>query len=517
MEADWLALVVAVAVGGGLGAFLYRVSLAVKGRAFDEQAADIVRSAELSREKMLHTAQLEAKEAQLRQQEEFDSQMRSQRVRFAELDQGLRSREMELDEIRRGLEEREQALRTREGEVTAAHKQAEGKLEEAEKSLGGAQRELERIGELTLDEARSELIEKIREEAEKKAVGEVRRTQERIRREAEAEAQVILASAVQRMAGAFVTESTVSVVELPSDDLKGRIIEREGRNIRAIEQATGVDVIIDDTPEVVVLSCFDPVRREVGRQAMLRLVEDGRIHPARIEEVVEEVRGEVEVSLKGLGDEVALELGVHGVHPELLKLLGGLKFRSSQGQNLLEHGRETSYICGLLAAEIGTDIGIARRIGLLYGVGRSVSHEVEGGHAKVAADQCRRHGEKKRVVEAIRTYQSDRVRSVEAVLLNAAVTLSRSRPGSKQETFESYIRRHEQLEDIGKSFEGVDQAYVVQAGTEIRVIVDYSKISDDDALVLSGDIAERIERELTYPGEVRVTVIREARVTEIAR
>ena len=517
MVGDWEALMAALVVGGGVGALIYHVRLMWRGLAFHERAASVVREAEASREQLIHAAELEAKEALLRQQEEHDELMRSQREHFANLDTGVRVRETELDEIRRDLDGREQSLRDREGGVSASEKKVNGALEQAREALSGAQTELERIGLLTQQEARDELVETIRAEAERKAVGEVRRVQERIRKEAEVEAQVVLASAVQRMAGGFVTESTVTVVELPSDDLKGRIIGREGRNIRAIEMATGVDVIIDDTPEVVVLSCFDPVRREVARQAMLRLVEDGRIHPARIEEVVDEVREEVDRSVKEYGEEAATELGVHGVHPELLRLLGGLKFRSAQGQNLLEHGRETAYICGLLAAELGADVGVARRLGLLYGIGRSVSHEVEGDHAKVAADLCRRHGEKKRVVEGIKTYQSTRPRAVEAVLLDAAVRLSRSRPGARQDMLETYISRHEKLEEVGRSFDGVEQAYVVQAGTEIRVIVDYSKISDDDALVLSGDIAERIERELTYPGEVRVTVIREARVTEIAR
>jgi ribonuclease Y len=357
----------------------------------------------------------------------------------------------------------------------------------------------------------------LEEAARREAAIKIRQVEEEAKRTAEETASRVVATAVQRFAGEYVAEKTVSVVELPSDDMKGRIIGREGRNIRAIEAATGVDVIIDDTPEVVIVSGFNPVRREVAKIALQQLVSDGRIHPARIEEVVERAEEEVEERITRAGEQATFDLGLHGLHPELIKLVGSLKFRTVGGQNAWAHAMETAAVAGMMAAELGQSEALAKRAGLLHDIGKAVDHEVEGHHAHIAADLARKYGEKQTVVKAIRHHHDPDPPSVLAVLVQAADSLSKARPGARRDLLETYIKRLEDLERIGTSFKGVEKAFVIQAGREIRVMVDYAQVSDEEAYMLSKDIARRIEDELSYPGEVRVNVIREARATEIAR
>ncbi len=335
---------------------------------------------------------------------------------------------------------------------------------------------------------------------------------------AKRKSQEVLALAIKRYAGEYVAEKTVSVVNLPNEEMKGRIIGREGRNIRAIEAATGVDLIIDDTPEAVILSGFNPVRREVAKISLQRLIDDGRIHPARIEEIVEKVSGEVEMSIKEAGEQTTFDVGVHGIDPELVKLIGRLKYRSSYAQNVLQHSKEVSFICGVMASELGLNIRRAKRAGLLHDIGKAVDHEVEGPHALIGADLVKRFGESNEVVHALAAHHEEiPPESVLAILVQAADTLSGARPGARQEMLESYVKRLEDLEKIANSFNGVSKSYAIQAGREIRIMVEGDAVNDDQAFVLSKDIAQKIENELTYPGQIKVTVIREIRAVDYAR
>jgi len=367
-------------------------------------------------------------------------------------------------------------------------------------------------------EAKELLINFMESEAKHDAAKFIRRIENEAKETANQKSQEILALAIKRYAGDYVTEKTVSVVNLPNDDMKGRIIGREGRNIRAIEAATGIDLIIDDTPEAVILSGFNPVRREVAKISLERLIEDGRIHPARIEEIVEKVRKEIETSIKETGEQTTFDLGVHGIHPELVKLIGQLKYRSSYAQNVLQHSREVSFLCGVMASELGLNIKQAKRAGLLHDIGKAVDHEVEGPHAKIGADLVKRHGESPQVVHAVAAHHEEiSPETPLAVLVQAADTLSGARPGARQEMLESYVRRLEELEKIAISFNGVTKSYAIQAGREIRIMVEGKIIDDDKAFVLCGDIAKKIEKELTYPGQIKVTVIREIRAVGYAK
>ena len=512
MTESLLMVVVGVVVGG----LFYHLWLRAKGQTLDEEIERLRREVESEKKQLLKAAELEAKEALLKVQESHDEQTRQQRAQFAISEARLQEQELELEASGKRLEERSQAMRGREEKLGRDEATTATALKSAQAKVEKCETELNRVAGLTAEQAKAELIETIVDEAQKKAVGQVRAIQERARADAKSEAQRILAASVQRLAGAYVSEKTVTTVKLPSDDLKGRIIGREGRNIRAIESATGVDIIIDDTPDAVILSSFHPVRRETAKLALEKLVEDGRIHPARIEEVVQGAREEIEQRIVRSGEEAVLELGIHGVHRELVKLLGSLKFRTIDGQNLLEHSLETAEIAGMLAAELGFDEKLARRVGLLHCVGYAVEHSVEGDHAKVGSEAARRHGEKKNVTKAILHYRDENPRDLVTVLLQVASRLSASRPGARQEKLDQYLRRLDDLEKLCTSFDGVEHAWAMMAGTEVRVVANYASITDDEAMVLAGDIAERIEKELTYPGEVRVTVLREARATEIA-
>ena len=392
------------------------------------------------------------------------------------------------------------------------------KLAEAEELQNKRQEELERISGLTSEQAKEYLLKSVEDDVKHDTARMIKDMESRAREEAEKKAKEYVVTAIQRCAADHVAETTVSVVQLPNDEMKGRIIGREGRNIRTLETMTGVELIIDDTPEAVVLSGFDPVRREVARIALERLIVDGRIHPARIEEMVEKAQKEVEVNMREDGEAATLEVGIHGIHPELVKLLGKMKFRTSYGQNALKHSIEVAQLSGLLAAEIGVDVRMAKRAGLLHDIGKSIDHEMEGSHVKLGAELCRKYKESVTVINAVESHHGDvEPESLISCIVQAADTISAARPGARRETLETYTNRLKQLEEITDSFKGVDKSFAIQAGREVRVMVIPEQVNDDDMVLLAREISKKIEESMEYPGQIRVNVIRESRVTDYAK
>jgi len=470
-------------------------------------------------------AEIEAERKLIEQQRKVEEEAREQRADIAESQRSVRKKEESLDKREELLEKRTSHLDERDQELkqterslnkrTDKLKRKEGKIDEV---LGEAEETLHKLAGMSASEARDQLIDQMVGEAKVEAGKRIKQLEEEAQNEAEKRAKRIVGIAIQRYAGEYVTERTVSTVNLPSEDMKGRIIGREGRNIRAIEAATGVDLIIDDTPEAVVVSAFDPVRREIARLSLERLIADGRIHPTRIEDVVNKVKREVDALIKEAGEQAAFELGLHGLHPEVLRLMGRLRYRTSYGQNIWSHSIEVGWLCGMMAAELGLNVKAARRAGLLHDIGKAIDHEMEGSHALIGAEFCKKYGEKPLIVNAIASHHNEvPPESVIAHLVAAADALSGARPGARREILETYIRRLEELERISLSFEGVERCYAIQAGREIRVMVNHERIDDGLAHVLSRDIARKIEQELTYPGQIKVTVIRETRATEFAR
>lgn len=510
-------IVVGITVGAVLAVALLFLRWKLQGAGLREEAARIVQDAERQKEQIVRAAEIDAKELLLTVQRDHEREVKIQRDALGGTEKRLREREANVERKNELLERRERDCKKREAGVDAAELRSRRMLEEAEGRVRAAEKEIERIAGLSKEQARQELLAALEGQARKQAAAEVKRIEEEARHTAKERATKIIAESIQRFAGGFVAEKTVSVVELPSDDMKGRIIGREGRNIRAIESATGVDIIIDDTPEVVIISGFNPVRREIAKMALERLMDDGRIHPARIEEVVEQCRIDLEETVVRVGEQATFDLGLHGVHPELCKLLGRLKYRTVNGQNVWNHAVETAAIAGMMATELGLNATVAKRAALLHDIGKAVEHEAEGNHADIGAEHARRFGEKSMVVAAIKQHHDAEPESVYGVLVQAADTLSKARPGARRDLWDTYIKRLEDLERICVSFAGVEKAFAIQAGREVRVMVDYGVVAADEAILLSRDIARRIEDELTYPGEVRITVIREARATEIAR
>lgn len=467
---------------------------------------------------IVREAELKAKDLLVEARAQAEREVRDERRELAAVESKLAAREESIDKRLEGFERRdaefnrrEQALRTRE--------KALGEREGEQQALIEAARaKLEAVAGLTREEARRQVIEEIVGQARHDAARQIRVIEEEAREEADRRAKRIVAIAIERLAGEFVTERTVSVLALPNDEMKGRIIGREGRNIRAIEAATGVDIIIDDTPEAVVISCHNPIRREIARIALERLTSDGRIHPGRIEEVVRKAEQEVEESMREAGQRAILEVGVHGIHPELVKLLGMLKYRYSYAQNVLMHSLEAAFLCGAMAAELGLNEKQARRAALLHDIGKALTHEIEGSHALIGAELARKYGESAKIVNAIAAHHEEvKAETILAPLVDAADALSGARPGARREVLESYVKRLEDLEQIAKSFKGVDKCFAVQAGREMRIIVEPGQVSDEDATMLARDVAKKIETDMTYPGQIRVTVIRETRATELAR
>jgi len=503
-------LVVAIAVGGVAFAFGYFYK--------EYRVKDAVKEAEISTSKLIAEAQakhrellLEAKDEAIRIRAAAEAEVRDRRADLLRQERRIQQKEEGLDRKTEALERRERAIAQREKDIEAAKHEAENLRRQ---QLA----ELERISGLTVLEARNELLKAIEDEARQDANRRVREVEAAAKEEGERRARKIIAACIQRCAADQVAETTVSVVPLPNDEMKGRIIGREGRNIRALESATGVDLIIDDTPDAVTLSAFDPVRREVARVALAKLISDGRIHPARIEEVVQKAKQEVDITMREDGEQAMLQAGVHGLHPELIRLLGRLRFRTSYGQNVLAHSVEVAVLAAMMAAEIGADVSVARMAGLLHDIGKAVDHEVEGPHALIGADLARRFGKSARVVHAIAAHHGDEEpQSIEPILIQAADAISGARPGARRETLESYIRRLEALEGVANSFPGVEKSFAIQAGREVRIIVKPDDVDDLGAFRLARDVVKKIEETLEYPGQIKVTVLRETRAVEYAK
>ena len=484
----------------------------------EAERAKLVDAARAEAAEVKRAAQLEAKELALKAQAEAADELKQRRLELQKSEEALRRREEELAKKSGTLQGREAEFDKKEKTVAGREQAAEATARRAEELLNESKAKLEKLAGMSADDARKELMAQVVDEAKKAAAVEVKKIEDEAKAEAEERSKRILGTAIQRYAGEYVSERTVSVVPLPSDDLKGRIIGREGRNIRALEAATGIDLIIDDTPEAVIISCFNPVRREIAKLALTRLIADGRIHPTRIEEVVAKCTDEVEAQCKDAGEQAVFDLGLHKMHPELVRAIGRLRYRSSYAQNLLQHSIEVGLLAGIMAGELGLNVKLARRAGLLHDIGKSVDQEVEGSHAAVGAQLARKFNESPQVVAAIAEHHGEEPHSsVLSHIVDAANVLSGQRPGARQELLASYVQRLGDLEKLAESFGGVQKAYAILAGREVRVIVENAQVSDEQAMMLAKDIAKRIENEATYPGQVRVAVIRETRSTDYAR
>jgi len=483
-----------------------------------KQAERIVEDAKKSAEARLKEANLEAKEKMLQARSEFDKKSNQQREELKVVERRLQQKEENVDRKTQQIEKREGELDKREKSAGQKEKALEDREQELTQIIDDQRHKLEQISGLTVEEAKKQLIHGIENEAKLEAAHIMKRIETEANELGHIKAQKIIGMAIQRMASDYVAENTVSVVDLPSDDMKGRIIGREGRNIRALELATGVDLIVDDTPEAVILSGFDPIRREVARISLERLMQDGRIHPARIEEIVEKVRLELDQKLFEEGEAAAFSLGITDIHPEVLKLLGRLRYRTSYGQNVLVHSLEVAQLAALMALELGVNQEIAKRGGLLHDIGKSIDREMEGTHLELGRQVLEKYGERREIIHAMECHHGDYdPTTVEAVLVNAADALSAARPGARREILENYVHRLERLESIADNFEGVTKAFAIQAGRELRIIVNAEKLSDEQSIWLSKDVARRIESELQYPGQIKVTVIRETRAVDFAK
>jgi len=513
LEALWIAIaaVAAGVIGLAIG-YHYRKNATENkiGRA-EEYAKNLLDDAQKRAEEHKKERILEAKEEILKLKNELDREIRDRRNELTRSERRLTQREESFDKKSDSLDAREETLNKKVADIV--------KLEEkAQTTLSRHQGELERIASMTQDEARQMLVSRIEKEAYHDAAVMVREIESNAKEESEKKARNIITLAIQKCAADHVAETTVSVVNLPNDDMKGRIIGREGRNIRALETATGVDLIIDDTPEAVIVSAFDPVRREVARLTLEKLILDGRIHPARIEEMVEKAQKEVDSQIREAGEQAVFETGQHNIHPELVKLLGRMRYRTSYGQNVLKHSIEVSHLAGVMAAELGADVQLAKRAGLLHDIGKAVDHEAEGTHVTLGAELARKYRESPDVVHAIMAHHNDvEPATVEAVLVQASDAISAARPGARRESLENYIKRLEKLEEISNSFTGVEKCFAIQSGREVRVMVKPDDITDAGTLVLAKEIAKRIEREMEYPGQIKVNVIRETRAVDFAK
>ena len=477
----------------------------------NERAREIIDEALKAAETKKKEALLEVKEESLKTKNELEKETKERRAEIQKYEKRVLSKEETLDRKIEAVEKRDLGI-TRKEEELGKQRQ---KVDELEKKR---QQELERISGLTSEQAKEYLLKTVEDEVKHDTAVMVKTLESRAKEEADKKAKELVVNAIQRCAADHVAETTISVVQLPNDEMKGRIIGREGRNIRTLETLTGVELIIDDTPEAVVLSGFDPIRREIARIALEKLILDGRIHPARIEEMVEKAQKEVETLIKEEGEAATLEVGVHGIHPELVRLLGKLRYRTSYGQNALKHSIEVAHLSGLLAAELGENVRIAKRAGLLHDIGKAVDQEIEGTHIQIGADLCRKYKESKVVINAVEAHHGDvEPESIIACIVQAADAISAGRPGARRETLETYTNRLKQLEDISNSYEGVEKSYAIQAGREVRVMVVPSQVSDDDMVLMARDISKRIESELKYPGQIMVNVIRESRVTDYAK
>jgi ribonuclease Y len=522
---DQLRLVVdvAVALTAGAAVFAYwvankrRIAAETVGQA-EQRAAQLVRDAERDAETRKKEALLEAKEKAHDLLVEAEKQARERRQEAQRAEQSLAEKAQALADRLSATDRLEKELRAREQALAERDRASKAAAERHEKLVADRQRELQRVAGMTADEAREVLLRQIEADARREAATLVKRLEAEAREAAASRAKQVVTEAIQRSAAEHAIETTVSVVDLPSDEMKGRIIGREGRNIRALELATGVELIVDDTPGAIILSSFDPLRREVARQAIERLIADGRIHPARIEEVVEKVKAELEEQMLKEGETAAFELGLFDLRPEILRTMGRLKFRTSYGQNVLNHSKEVAFVAGIMAREVGLDAHVATRAAFVHDIGKAIDRDLGGSHLELGIDFLRKHGENEAVVMAMAAHHMDiDWPSLEAMIVQAADAISAARPGARRDILESYVKRLEKLEGIADSFKGVSKAFALQAGREIRILVESERISDEEAIWLSKDIARRIENELEYPGQIKVTVIRETRAVEFAR
>ncbi len=512
-------IIIAIVITAVIVAFLsWNLAIAHRKKTYESKigsaearSREIIEEALKTAETKKREALLEAKEESLRTKNELERETKERRAELQHYENRVLSKEENLDRKQAALEKRESALVTKEERINERSREVDSLYD---KGIA----ELERIAGLSTDEAKEFLLQSVEEDVKHDTAKLIKDLEAEAREEADKKAREYVVSAIQRCAADSVAESTVSVVQLPNDEMKGRIIGREGRNIRALEQLTGVELIVDDTPEAVVLSGFDPVRREVARVALEKLITDGRIHPARIEEMVEKAQKEVETTMREEGEAAVLEVGVHGINPELVKLLGRMKFRTSYGQNALKHSVEVAELSGHLAAEVGVDVRMAKRAGLLHDIGKAIDHEIEGSHVQLGAELCRKYKESPIVINTVESHHGDtEPESLIACIVQAADTISAARPGARRETIETYTNRLSQLEEITNSFGGVEKSFAVQAGREVRIMVVPEKVNDDDMVLLAHNVAKRIEQEMQYPGQIKVNVIRESRVQDIAK
>lgn len=508
----------ALIIGTVLGLFITRIIVNKKNLNNKSSAAKVLEEAYAEAKTVKKEALLEAKEELHRLRTDLDQEIKERRLEIQKSEDRIVQREEFIDKKELTLDKKSEQLEEAKQEITDLKINLEQKIEDYQTQEKRIIEELEKVSQLKKEDAKELLIKEITEDARKDAIQLVKEIEAKAQDEATKKAQNIVSTAIQRCATDVTSETTVSVVSIPNEDMKGRIIGREGRNIRAIENVMGVDLIVDDTPEAITVSCFDPIRREIARISLERLILDGRIHPTRIEEIVTKVTREIEQTIKQAGEEAVEEANIFGIHPELVKILGKLKYRTSYGQNSLKHSLETSFLAGLLASELGADIKLAKRAGLLHDIGKALDHEIEGTHVEIGVDLAKRYKESPAVIHCIEAHHFGvEFQSVEAVLVQVADAISSSRPGARKATLENYVKRLEKLEEISNSFKGVEKSFAIQAGREIRIVVKPNEVSDETAHFLAGDIAKRIEEEVDYPGQIKVNVIRESRFTATAK
>ena len=509
-----ISFIIAVFIGLALARLIQKKKIGE----YEKIGKKILEDAKKEADVLMREGSIQAKDIVLQAKNELENETKSRRLELQNTEKRLAQKESNLDKKIELIDRKEDELSKKDREISQKQSFLDTKIRENEALIIKGKEHLEKISGLTGEEAKKMLMQAMEDEAKYESMKIIKKIEEEAREKADKKAKEIIAFAIQRYAGDYVGEDTVSVVTLPNEEMKGRIIGREGRNIRALEAATGVDIIIDDTPEAVILSCFNPIRREVARISIERLIGDGRIHPARIEEIVSKVAEEMEEKIKDSGEQAVFDLGVHNVHPEIIKLLGRLKFRSSYAQNIYQHSLEVAFICGAIASELRINPKDAKRAGLLHDIGKAVDHEVEGSHATIGADLAKKYGENELIVHAILAHHEDvETTSLLDVIVQAADALSGARPGARREMLETYIKRLEELERIANSFQGVEKSYAIQAGREIRIVVNSEKINDDSINVISRDIAKKIETDLSYPGQIKVVVIRETRSIEYAK